>query len=204
MGDQTSQDAVLTAARELFTSRGFASTSVREICESAGVTPPVLYYHFGSKEGLFEAVVEETVQLDDFCQLLREAVEEARDPWEKLRAYVRTYVTHFPDELLNPGLHFQCSTELNGQSVRQMGMAIEAIHRMVQALLEDGIASGTFREVDVDLVASCLLGLADSFVRARVYLGVDYDMEEVQHCVMDLLSHGLGHCRDERVGDPVG
>jgi len=35
-----------------FTIKGFASTTVREVCQAAGVTAPALYYYFGSKEGL--------------------------------------------------------------------------------------------------------------------------------------------------------
>jgi AcrR family transcriptional regulator len=197
MTDQTSHDAVLGAARELFERKGFASTSVREICEDAGVTPPVVYYHFGSKEGLFEAVVEEAVHLDDFSRQLREAIEGLDDPWEKLRAYVHTYLAGFPQGLLNPGLHFQSSTELNERSLRQMGMGIAEIHHMTQGLLEEGIAAGRFRAMDVGLAASCLLGLVDSFVRARVYLGVAYDMDQVEACILDMVSHGIAARSDD-------
>lgn len=200
MTDQKTQDAVLDAARELFISKGFASTSVREICDGAGVTPPVLYYHFGSKEGLFEAVVDQAVHLDGFCQQLREAVEGAPDPWHKLRAFVRTYLTHFPDHLLNPGLHFQGSTQLNAHSLRQVEMGIAEIHHLTRELLQAGIEAGTFREVNVDLVASSLLGLVDSFVRARVYLDMTYRMEQIEDCIVDLLGHGLTRCS----GDPFG
>ena len=41
----------------LFAERGFDATSVREIAEAAGVTKPTLYYHFGSKQGLGEAIL---------------------------------------------------------------------------------------------------------------------------------------------------
>ena len=47
------RERLLTEALRLFTSKGFSATSVREIVESAGVTKPVLYYYFGSKEGLY-------------------------------------------------------------------------------------------------------------------------------------------------------
>ena len=46
------------AALRLFLLRGFAATSVREITAEVGVTVPTLYYHFGSKDGLLEALVE--------------------------------------------------------------------------------------------------------------------------------------------------
>jgi AcrR family transcriptional regulator len=43
----------MAVAIELFTTKGYAATSVREIVEGARVTKPVLYYYFGSKEGLY-------------------------------------------------------------------------------------------------------------------------------------------------------
>ncbi len=44
---------LLTSALEMFTRKGYAATSVREIVEIAGVTKPVLYYHFKNKEGIY-------------------------------------------------------------------------------------------------------------------------------------------------------
>lgn len=54
------RERLLQAALELFARRGYAATSVREIVEMAGVTKPVLYYHFGSKEGLYLALLQES------------------------------------------------------------------------------------------------------------------------------------------------
>jgi len=191
MPEQTGYDAILQAARNLFTSKGFASTAVREICQEAGVTAPVLYYHFGSKEGLFEAVVEDTLTLDGFCDLLREEVAACSDPWAKLRACVSTYLAHYPTDMLNPGLHLDKSTQLRGASLRQIRSGVEAIYQLAREILQAGISAGEFREVDVDTMAACLMGTVDSFVRARVYLGVEYDLEEVAECIVDLYKHGL-------------
>ncbi|MHB0970193.1 MAG: TetR/AcrR family transcriptional regulator [Thermoanaerobaculia bacterium] len=54
---RTPHDRLLLAATKLFARRGYAATAVREIVESAGVTKPVLYYHFGNKEGIYRALV---------------------------------------------------------------------------------------------------------------------------------------------------
>jgi TetR/AcrR family transcriptional regulator len=45
-------------ALELFSEKGYDATSVREICEAAGVTKPTLYHFYGSKEGVYRAIVE--------------------------------------------------------------------------------------------------------------------------------------------------
>ncbi len=49
--------AILNSATELFAMRGYAGSSIREICKSAGVTKPVLYYHFYSKEQLYRELM---------------------------------------------------------------------------------------------------------------------------------------------------
>jgi TetR/AcrR family transcriptional regulator len=51
--DPAARERLLRAAIRLFTQKGYAATSVREIVEEAGVTKPVLYYHFKSKEGMY-------------------------------------------------------------------------------------------------------------------------------------------------------
>jgi AcrR family transcriptional regulator len=50
---------ILDAALKLFSERGFARTSVRDIGQAAGITDAAIYYHFASKRDLFEALIEE-------------------------------------------------------------------------------------------------------------------------------------------------
>ena len=55
--------ALLNAARTLFSTRGFASTGVREVAELAGVNSSLVGRYFGSKQGLFRAALEEVLDL---------------------------------------------------------------------------------------------------------------------------------------------
>lgn len=58
VGIQTSSaDRILTTALDLFATKGYDATAVREICEAAGITKPTLYHFFGSKDGVFQALV---------------------------------------------------------------------------------------------------------------------------------------------------
>ena len=50
------KEIILKKALELFTAKGYEGVSVNELTEAAGITKPTLYYYFGSKEGVFEAV----------------------------------------------------------------------------------------------------------------------------------------------------
>ena len=56
--ENNARERLLETATELFAEKGYAGASVREIVEKAGVSKPVLYYYFKSKEGLFYAILE--------------------------------------------------------------------------------------------------------------------------------------------------
>lgn len=62
LGTSATADHLGRVALKLFARKGYASTSVHEIVEAAGVTKPMLYYYFGSKERLARRLVIEPAQ----------------------------------------------------------------------------------------------------------------------------------------------
>ena len=55
------REQLLDVGRRLFAERGFEGTSIEEIAAQAGVSKPVVYEHFGGKEGLYAVVVDREV-----------------------------------------------------------------------------------------------------------------------------------------------
>jgi AcrR family transcriptional regulator len=56
------REQLLDVGRKLFAERGFEGTSIEEIAAQAGVSKPVVYEHFGGKEGLYAVVVDREVE----------------------------------------------------------------------------------------------------------------------------------------------
>ncbi len=81
---------IARVAARLFAAQGYDATPVRTIVEAAGVTKPTLYYHFGSKEGLAQALL--TVPLDGLARTLRGLIDADLDPVAMLE---RTFEAHF-------------------------------------------------------------------------------------------------------------
>jgi AcrR family transcriptional regulator len=52
------REQLLDVGRSLFAERGFEATSIEEIAARAGVSKPIVYEHFGSKDGLYAVVVD--------------------------------------------------------------------------------------------------------------------------------------------------
>jgi AcrR family transcriptional regulator len=56
------REQLLEVGRSLFAERGFEATSIEEIASRAGVSKPVVYEHFGGKEGLYAVVIDREMQ----------------------------------------------------------------------------------------------------------------------------------------------
>lgn len=56
------REQLLDVSRSLFAEKGFEATSIEEIAHRAGVSKPVVYEHFGGKEGIYAVVVDREMQ----------------------------------------------------------------------------------------------------------------------------------------------
>jgi AcrR family transcriptional regulator len=63
--------ALLSAARTLFSTRGFASTGVRDIADLAGVNSSLVGRYFGSKQGLYRETLEQVLDITPLLQVDR-------------------------------------------------------------------------------------------------------------------------------------
>jgi len=60
--NRDTRERVLKAAGELFATHGYAATSISAICRASGVLPSSMYWEFGSKAGIFSAVLEDSAK----------------------------------------------------------------------------------------------------------------------------------------------
>jgi AcrR family transcriptional regulator len=87
---QATRDALVRAARELFTKRGYSGVGTEEIVARAKVTRGALYHHFDDKRDLFRAVFEQVEQ--DLMERIGARMEATDDPWELMLAGMRSFL----------------------------------------------------------------------------------------------------------------
>jgi AcrR family transcriptional regulator len=86
----TTHDAILSAADELFGDRGYDATSVRDIAAQSGVNKALIHYHFGSKDELFEAVLDR--YYDQLASEIGGALSKSEDLDEGFARLIDAYV----------------------------------------------------------------------------------------------------------------
>jgi AcrR family transcriptional regulator len=84
------------AARELFTAKGFSSTTIKQIAQAAGVSPATVYAIFDSKAGIVVAMLEDMEENATIRDKL-EAIFEQRDTRQQLRMFVAAHCDLFND-----------------------------------------------------------------------------------------------------------
>lgn len=76
MSGRERREQLIRIGRSLFAERGFEGASVEEVAARAGVSKPVVYQHFGGKEGLYAVVVDREMQLLE--RVITESLEHGR------------------------------------------------------------------------------------------------------------------------------
>jgi AcrR family transcriptional regulator len=151
------RERLLAAASDLFTRRGYAATSVREIVEGAGVTKPILYDHFGSKAGIFLALIG---RLEREMEERLDAVRRAPGtPLERIRAICRSIYAiaeaHEPEVRLLYAIYYGPAQGTPEVDIESLPFRVEAA--LAEAVRE-GMASGEIRRGDVRTTTLALQG----------------------------------------------
>ena len=161
-------EKILQVASRLFAEKGYSNVSVRDICKQTGTTPPVIYYYFWSKKGLFDDVARKKISMGAFISELAKA-SSGTDPEAGLKSFVATYLASFPERAFDPGLYLRDTATLDKLSARMASDDLERIRIMALKLVKDLMAKGHFRKTDPDMATECLLGILNRAIFQHIH-----------------------------------
>jgi TetR/AcrR family transcriptional regulator len=180
---------IIREATRLFAERGYAATSVREIAEAVGVTKPTLYYHFGSKDGLFTALVNH--HLGCWLDVIAASLRAPGPVIGRLRAYVAAcFQLHLDDPMVLRFLHQAMQQAGQGAPLVDAKRFHEGEVVMLIQLLQEGITRGEVRPHDPVAGALLLLGGVRVRLGATLHGGPPLTADTADQ-VLDLLLHGV-------------
>ena len=181
---------ILQAASDLFSEKGYANVSIRDICRVAKATPPVIYYHYGSKKELFDAVAREQISMEDFIRELSRIATKG-DPRKGIDSFIAKYLSSFPERSFYPGLYLRDSASLDRQSAEMADRDLERIREMAVGIIERGIEAGEFRKSDPATAADCLLGMLNRVIFQHIHFSKTSDRDAYRRFVTDFFFRAM-------------
>jgi AcrR family transcriptional regulator len=173
---------LLELAEALFAERGYAGASMDELARRAGVTKPVVYELFGSKDGLFAACVDRSIER--LAADISTAVRAQDDPEERLRAGGLAFIrfaaaNRVAWDLMSMGGSFEEKT----RAVRDS--QAELIRELMAEMARDDVD-----QLELE-VAAHAVNAAYEGVAHWMWAHPDVPIEQIADWIADLLIPGL-------------
>lgn len=183
------REEILAIAADLFAARGFATTTVRDIADGAGILSGSLYHHFDSKESMVDEILRRF--LDEVLASYRQTIAETDDPVDALRQLVHiafdTLVTHRSEVTVMMNEHTMLVQFPRFAFLRD---ASEETERLWVSVLQRGTRTGVFR-ADID-PRMMYRFMRDSIWSVRWYRpNEEYRPEDIAPYYLEMLLDGI-------------
>jgi AcrR family transcriptional regulator len=178
------REQIIAVAVPVFARSGYHGASMNDVADAAGVTKPVLYQHFASKQDLYLALIHEVGQR--MIAAIGKATAGAADGRAQTELGFRAYFRWVADD--HDGFLLLFSTQANRDAA-----ATQAI-RTITSEAASAIAPLIAVEIDHEqrrTLAHGLVGLAEGVSRRLVERGDEFDPDELARLVANLAWAGL-------------
>ncbi len=158
---------IMNTAISLFATNGFEGTSVRDIASAADVNLAMINYYFGSKEKLFESIVEYNVSYTR--NMLGELINNTSlSSIQKIERVIEIYVERlFGNREFHKVLHLELMLNQRPELGEAILKVIDKNAGSIKQIIETGIKKKEFRKVDVALTAATLTGTLNAILLSK-------------------------------------
>ena len=188
-GPRRRGEEVLEAAASVFAERGFHGASTQDIADRLGMRQASLYYYFISKEAALEQVCQRGIEhiIGDTDAIAAGG----GSPMTKLAAIIRRHVEPLNERSASLRAYLHERRFLPKEARRRVGRLARRYERIIEGVLEAGIAAGELRpDLDVRVTADAILGMCNAAAHwpGKEPLG---SMQPVADGLVGLVLHGI-------------
>jgi AcrR family transcriptional regulator len=152
------REQLLKTASKLFAEKGFEAVTTRELAREADVNIAMIAYYFGSKDGLFKAMIEE--RFPKTVSKLRAIQKIEGTAWDKISAVIDLYVERIVGEgSFHKIIMRELSLEQRPEHREMILSGIEQNWKVIKTYIEEGQESGLFKtDIDAELTLASVFG----------------------------------------------
>ncbi|MCF8554938.1 MAG: TetR/AcrR family transcriptional regulator [Candidatus Nanopelagicales bacterium] len=177
---------IMVSGLEVFAEKGFHLASMDDIAKRAGVSKPILYQHFSSKEVFYLGVLDERV--DVIVQQISDAIDNAVGNRNRLEAAIACYFKLVDDADQGFRLIFESDFTMNHEVRARVEDVVAQVSRVVGA----EVAKQTGKSLgEANILAGGLCGMAQAAAWRWLRLGRPIAIEDAISKTFDLAWNGL-------------
>jgi AcrR family transcriptional regulator len=185
-------DAILDAARAVFSREGYAESSVEDVAAEAGIGKGTVYLYFKSKEELYVAALARDIRV--FADQAREEMESLPGFREKIEAFLRVRLEYCRahEDFLRIYLSESggmCANTSMGKELRRLK---RNNMRYVASVVQQAIDRHEIRKVSAPALAATLFDIAHGLVMRRLLGWKEFQVRGEIAFATDLLWQGIG------------
>ncbi|WEK38468.1 MAG: TetR family transcriptional regulator [Candidatus Brevundimonas colombiensis] len=190
--------ALISATAQLLSEKSIPDTSLSEIAVRSGLNSALIKYYFGSKEGLFMAVLERDAEAS--MEALSELVDMPISAEQKLKIHIKGIInTYYRSPYINRLINYMIVQGQPASAQRVAEIFVEPMIDAYRRIVSQGVDEGRFRSVDPGMLYYSTVGACEHIFYASysipTTLGIERLTEETKQAyaqhVIDLCFGGI-------------
>jgi len=186
-----SKQLIITHAKELFSQKGYAATSMDELAERCGLNKAMVFYYFKSKKGLYESVMREV--LVEIQQTISEENKKHSTPREELEGFIRTYAKYANDHSYLPSLLLRELSDSGAVVPDMLFISMRQLFALFSDILERGERKGCFVKTVPMILYFMVLGTFNLMIttknlRERAAKMDDIEVDTCASCDIEMIA----------------
>jgi AcrR family transcriptional regulator len=195
VSDQRKEE-ILNAAREIFAQKPLKDVKIQDIARKSRLSVGGVYWYFKSKDEIVHALLLQNAETQ--IAALKALSEMDMPALARLQIFFEAALASTQElgELYLTGAKYQSMTSPNPQTRAAVQKIAEGYHSGVQAIIEQGIASGEFVQVNPQDATTALIGAYEGLMLLWVMSPKTMRLKESMQTAAQLLLSGLSVVRD--------
>lgn len=179
---------IFKTAIKLFAEKGYENTGIEEITSVAGFAKGALYYHFETKEELFDLMIEEgTKLLNNSIELKFRHCENALDKLKEiLMIEIKTIINY--EDLITVVIN---NTLGETERTKKCQKAVNIYVEKIEEIIKEGIEEGIFYDRDAEAIAYGIFGVTFSSLLYRLKRERKVTAEQIYNGYIETVVRGI-------------
>jgi len=175
-----SKKLILDCAIELFSTKGYSSTSMEEVANMCDLNKAMIFYYYNTKQGLYEAVIIQI--LDEIYATIIKENANLDKPMEELESFIKTYASFSCSRPYLPSLLLRELSDSGAQMPEALFFHMRKLYILFVSILNRGVKQGCFEDVIPMIVYFMVIGTLNLMVTTKPLRVKAHEIDGIDTC----------------------